>query len=242
MKTVILTGNQGGIGRAIEAKLHSLGFNVIGIDRHAEPAQKQHIAFDLSQLSDPAGFAELSKTIDAILAGNDCVGLINNAAVQILGSLDNLTLQDFETSLKVNLIAPLALSKMLSAKLRQAKGQIINIGTIHTELTKPEFISYATSKAGLKGLTKSMAVDIGQHVKVNMISPAAIKTDMLMAGFVDSPDQFSELEAYHPTRQIGSVNEVATLVGMLLNQSLNFMNGAIIELDGGISSRLHDPV
>ena len=108
-------------------------------------------------------------------------------------------------------------------------------------VTKPKFISYATTKAGLEGLTRSLAVDIGSAVRVNMISPAAIDTPMLRASFNNNNEAYNELEKFHPTNSIGHADEIALIILSILNRDLSFLNGSIINLDGGIGSRLHDP-
>ena len=74
-----------------------------------------------------------------------------------------------------------------------------------------------------------------------MISPAAVKTNMLQEGFKDDLNSTVELQQYHPTNSIGNPNELATLVVSIFKNNLSFLNGACINFDGGISSRLHDP-
>ena len=109
--------------------------------------------------------------------------MINNAAVQRLDHVKNIKLEDWQESLNVNLTGPMLLSKLFLNRLETNHGCIINIGSIHQQLTKPEFVTYATTKSALIGLTKAMAVDLEGRVRVNAISPAAIETEMLKAGF-----------------------------------------------------------
>jgi NAD(P)-dependent dehydrogenase (short-subunit alcohol dehydrogenase family) len=239
MKTVIVTGSNSGIGRAIVRVLTDSGYDILGIDKVSH--DNKTIAFDLSKLTNNDGVSELSEKIQVRIAHKRLFGIVNNAATQKLGSLETLDLDDFNESILVNLSAPLVLSKICYPYLKKTYGHIINIGTIHTELTKPSFISYATSKSGLKGLTKSLAVDVGKFVKVNMISPAAIATDMLLAGFKDKPDQYKNLQNHHPSNSIGNPEDVALMVKSILDNDLDFVNGSIFQIDGGIASRLHDP-
>jgi NAD(P)-dependent dehydrogenase (short-subunit alcohol dehydrogenase family) len=118
----------------------------------------------------------------------------------------------------------------------------VHIGSIHSQLTKPGFTAYATSKAALAGLTRAMAVELGGTVRVNAIQPAAIATPMLEAGFADAPHLKSQLDAFHPTGAIGSPADVARAVLFLLDPVNSFLNGCVLPLGGGIHSRLHDPV
>ena len=139
-------------------------------------------------------------------------------------------------------MAPFFLSQAFLSDLERNEGAIVNISSIHEKLTKPEFIAYATSKAALSGLTRTMAVDLGARIRVNAICPAAISTPMLKAGFEGRPDAFSELENAHPSGRIGAPEEVAKVAHWLVVDAPNFLTGSCLGLDGGISGRLHDPI
>ncbi|WP_101758437.1 SDR family oxidoreductase [Oceanicoccus sp. KOV_DT_Chl] len=247
MLAILITGSNGGIGSAICSYFSSRGYFVIGTDCQAE--DKHNVDFyysvDLLELVDKKDYQK-----SFISAVNDIIekkglilkSVVNNAGVQILGSLAELSIDDFLVTQKTNVAAPLLLTKLLLEYLKVEKGIVINIGSIHSTLTKPEFISYATSKAALKGLTQSMAVDLAGVVRVNCIEPAAIATDMLKDGFKDCPEKMQELVDCHPSGKIGIPDEVAELCFFLVNSSLNFLNGESIGLNGAIASRLHDPV
>lgn len=241
MKSIIVTGNHGEIGKEIKKHLNSCGYKVIGIDKDNQE-NDQNIKFDLDNLQSNKSCIKLKKELFKRISNDDCIALINNAAVQILSNLEDLDISDFRKSMSVNVEAPLILSKMLLPKLKESKGNIINIGSIHINLTKPSYLSYATSKAALLGLTKSMAVEIGNKVKVNMISPAAINTKMLIDGFEGHKKKLLSLKNYHPTLELGTTSEIAKLIECIIKSDINFLNGSNITLDGGISSRLHDPV
>ena len=131
---------------------------------------------------------------------------------------------------------------MLFADLKCNKGSIVNIGSIHSKLTKPKFISYATSKTALLGLTQSMAVDCGSSVRVNAIQPAATATEMLLDGFKGSPEAFDKLKAFHPTNSIAAPLEIAEAVLFVISEQCQFLNGTVLDINGGIGSRLHDPI
>ena len=122
------------------------------------------------------------------------------------------------------------------------KGSVVNMGSIHAKLTKPAFISYATSKTALLGLTQSIAVDCGSRIRVNAIQPAATATEMLLAGFEGKPEAFRALKKFHPTNSIAEPLEIAKAVEFLLSDSIPFTNGAVLDINGGIGFRLHDPI
>lgn len=238
---VVITGCSGGIGQALCAAFQRQGARVIGID--TQPGGQHVDAWlptDLERLA--AGDTCLIDDIVQAAAGLPIRILVNNAACQLLGPAAELSLADWRRTMDVNLMAPVVLSSLLLAHLTAARGSIINIASIHANQTKPGFVAYATSKAALVGFTKSLAVDVGERVRVNAILPAAIRTPMLEAGFAAQPDQLRKLEQYHPSQSIGEPADVAALAVFLSGEAGAFMNGAVVTLDGGISSRLHDPV
>jgi len=244
LRYVVVTGSNGGIGTAICNYLKEKEYSVIGIDRAKDKnTLDTFIEFDISKItSDPVAYDALNLAITNAIGKNRLLGLVNNAAVQILGNIDNTTIVDFKHTLDVNVVAPFALTKMLKNKLSQSNGSIVNIGSIHAKLTKPGFISYATSKTALLGLTQSLAVDCGNDIRVNAIQPAATATEMLLAGFEDNPTAFNTLKEYHPTGNIASPREIAVAVKFLLSDEIPFANGTVLDLNGGIGVRLHDPL
>lgn len=244
MKTVVVTGSNGGIGTAICRYLMCEGYYVIGIDREDDlNGLHDFISFDISVLAvNHEQYERLYERLVKKIGDKKLVSLINNAAIQILGSIDTTSIEDFKITLDTNVVAPFALSKMLLSHLESNKGTILNIGSIHSKLTKPEFISYATSKTALLGLTQSLAVDCGNRVRVNVIQPAATATEMLISGFKDNPEALEMLKHYHPTGSIAEPLEIAKAVAFLIRDDLPFANACVLDINGGIGSRLHDPI
>lgn len=243
MKGVLVTGSNGGIGTAIVDVLQEEGYYVIGTDLGRDVnSLSAYIECDLEQLVlDSSLRAGFTKDLQSLLDGRELAGLVNNAAILALSDTRTLELSDFCTTMNVNVIAAFALSQCLIELLNASSGSIVNIGSIHAKLTKQRFIDYATSKAALRGLTQALAVDCGAKVRVNMIEPAAIATPMLLEGFRNDPEAFEALKEYHPLGRIGQPREVANLVAFLISAKSSFMTGSIIEINGGIGVRLHDP-
>lgn len=241
----LVTGAAGGIGQALVQAFARQGFDVIGLDQVPQPAYfagQQYLQVDLQHLVEDEVFkAQALERIRQRLPGGDLNVLVNNAAVQVLGGVESLSLADWHCTLNVNLLAPFVLTQGLLPELKAAKGSVINISSIHARLTKPNFVAYATSKAALSAMTRAMAVDLGGRVRVNAIEPAAIATDMLKASFEGQPDAYAQLERCHPQGRIGIPEEVATLALSIAQGDLRFLHGACVGLDGGIGGRLHDP-
>ena len=240
-KTILITGSNGAIGQGLCCGFKDDGWRVIGTDiQKFNNNVDAYIPIDLDLLCSDDSYREQSikSIINVCHEGLDV--LINNAAIQILNPISKLTVQDWTKSINVNLNSVFILTKELLPKLKKAKGCVINISSIHAQLTKPDFSAYATSKAGLAGLTKSLSVELGAKVRVNSITPAAISTPMLEAGFSKDQKARLDLDAYHPTGSVGVVKDIVS-ASLYLSKAGSFVNGANINIDGGIGTRLYDP-
>jgi NAD(P)-dependent dehydrogenase (short-subunit alcohol dehydrogenase family) len=246
-RRALITGCLGGIGRALVKAFREEGFHVIGMDLAASAGEATHqpdayLSVDLEALASQDGYrAQTLAQLEAIV-GTRVDVLINNAAWQVVKPMAQLTAADWAKTQHVNVMAPFLLTQALLPALEAAQGSVINIASIHGQLTKPEFVAYATSKTALVGMTRAMAVELGARVRVNAVCPAAIATPMLVAGFEGRPEAYQQLADMHPVGRIGQPDEVARTCLMLADPKLSFMTGACIALDGGIGARLHDPV
>lgn len=242
---VVITGAAGGIGQALVKTFSRDGYRVIATDRVPQPPElccTHYLQADLDQTACDETYAHtIFEQITLWLGQDGLHALINNAAVQILGSVDDLTRQKWQTTLNVNLIAPFIWVQALLPELEKYHGSVLNISSIHAKLTKKNFVAYATSKAALSGLTRSMAVDLRSRIRVNAIEPAAIETNMLRAGFEGQAESYEQLKKCHPQERIGTPEEIAKLALFMVADGRNFLHGACVSLDGGISTRLHDP-
>ena len=245
----IVTGSSGERGNAICTKLINANFTVIGIDCNEasfEDNNYHHIKYDLGSLTSIEEMEKINLLITNALNSlkkNKISLLVNNAAVQNLGNINEIKINELQHTFNVNLFAPLFLIQLLMKKFDPDHGSVINISSIHAKLTKPRFIEYATSKAALSALTRNIAVDVGSKFRINAIEPAAIETKMLLDGFEGSQkaNLLKKLKRVHPQNRIGNPNEIAELVLSIFSGDLKFLHGECISIDGGISSRLFDP-
>ncbi len=242
-KSVLITGALGGIGQSLCEVFKSAGYWVIGSDKKLGQCSCDYfLPIDLEILCHESQYrADIVSKVESALSDRPLVSIVNNAGIQILGSTLEITVQDWKSTLNVNLLAPFFMTQMFLSHLQQASGSVVNISSIHATQTKPGFLCYATSKAALVGLTKAMAVDLGDAVRVNSICPAATATSMLMAGFIGKDAEFQELSRMHPLKRIAQPSEVAQVALFLVSDAASFMTGSVLEVDGGISARLHDP-
>lgn len=245
--TALITGSNGGIGRALCVAFAAAGYRVMGMDRvgaasGTDAAGLVTIRQDIRVFATdtPERAAAFRTLRDTIGAGGLTV-LVNNAATQRLAPTDSITVEEVEETLATNLIAPLMLVQGLLPELERAGGSVVNIGSVHGTATKRAFVAYATSKAALAGLTRALAVDLGGRVRVNNISPGAISTPMLEAGFEGRAEARKQLDAVHPLGRVGTPMEVAQAAVFLAGAGASNITGLDLRVDGGVAARLHDP-
>lgn len=243
MKTILITGSNGAIGQGLCKSFMENGCRVIGIDleKSSKGNTSVYLSIDLNLLCANTNYCDqvMKGIVSECRDGLDV--LVNNAATQILAPIEELTFENWQQTLNVNLSSVFILIKELLSKLEERKGNVVNIASIHATLTKPSFSAYSTSKSALVGLTKSLAVELGSRIRVNAVCPAAVDTPMLREGFVNNPGKIHELESFHPTHYIGRVQDVVSAVLFLADNNNIFVNGSVFDLSGGILSKLHDP-
>ncbi len=241
----LITGANGGIGQALVRAFDLAGYTVIGIDLSPPSPNlpcKEFIKANLQRMIIDETYAEeLLDDVRKLLNHGTLKVLVNNAAIQTLCKVEALTRKDWQDTLDINLLVPFFLVQALLSDLERARGCVINISSIHARLTKQDFTAYATSKAALSGLTRALALEVGDRIRVNAIEPAAIDTEMLKMGFQGKSDRLARLKQCHPTQDIGKPEEVGRLATLLAGAELPFMNGATIPLDGGIGGCLYEP-
>lgn len=242
-RAVIVTGHAQGIGRSVACAAHEAGYQVIGID--CQPSTLDFVEEILCDLGDLVSSSEsqdrIGRMIQARLSGHHLSALVNNAALQALGNLEVIPLSEFQRSIEVNALAPLFLARLVKPYLEITRGCLINISSIHVNQTKPGFSPYSVSKATFSAISKSMALEWGDKIKVLEIRPAAIATDMLEAGFERDSAAREKLDRIHPSRKIGQPDELADFIIAMIESKSIFLNGSCINFDGGISSLLADP-
>ncbi|WP_335918102.1 SDR family oxidoreductase [Shewanella algae] len=244
-KWALITGALGGIGKALTKEFVTAGYHVIATDIKNDEVNTPNVYFlplDLEKFVFEEVFAAEFYNKVNILTNNVGINcLINNAATQILADVRDVTRQQWNMSLNVNLSAPFFLSQLFFEDLKNNGGSIVNISSIHATQTKKQFVPYATTKAALSALTRNMVLDLGREVRINAIEPAAIATEMLKAGFADKDEFYKQLEDFHPMGRVGTPEEIAKLALFLCSDDAGFIQGACISASGGIQGCLSDP-
>jgi NAD(P)-dependent dehydrogenase (short-subunit alcohol dehydrogenase family) len=228
-KIAIVTGATKGIGKAIAIQLVKDGCSVHGVystsDKEAGALHREHgIIFHKVDLGD----REQTLAFAREFADQEVCVLVNNAGIWEADSIDDMSYDNWDKTLEINLTAPLILSAELS-KMMQPGASIVNITSTDGLIGAFDGIGYSASKAALVNLTKSLGNSLGSKgIRVNAVAPGWIDTDMVD----DVPTQLSQ--EMTPLGRNGLPEEVASAVAFLVSDKASFINGETLTIDGGL--------
>jgi NAD(P)-dependent dehydrogenase (short-subunit alcohol dehydrogenase family) len=236
---VLVTGSSGGIGRAVCTWLLEQGHAVTGMDRIPLPgAAWNHLDVDLSEEGAACTAAHHARRTAPV------THLVHSAAIQVLGGAGDVADDDWQASLRVNVLALDELVRACQADLRKARGAVVAVSSVHAVATTRGMAAYATTKAALEGWVRAAALDLAPEVRVNAVQPGAVHTRMLTAGLSRRPDRGTHEERLQilasktPLERIADPEDIAEVVGFLLQPRSRFITGGILTADGGALLRL----
>ncbi|MBV9607950.1 MAG: glucose 1-dehydrogenase [Acidobacteria bacterium] len=241
----VVTGGDQGIGRGIAIRLAQDGCDVaICYRKNAQGAQEvvsqiQHIGrkanatqADVSKVGDGQRFVS-----EAIAAFGKIDVVVNNAGVEMHADFWDVTEQNYDTVVDVNLKGVFFVSQAAVRYWRENKrpGKIINISSVHEELPFPHFAAYCAAKGGLKMLTRNLAVELGPlGITINSIAPGAIETP-INAKLLQDPVKLKALLQNIPLGRLGKPEDVAALASFLASSDADYITGSSFFVDGGLT-------
>jgi len=218
-RRALVTGGSRGIGASIVAELERRGLAVTA-PRRAE--------LDLAR----------PESLDAFIAAQLAPGfdvIVNNAGINIVKPLAAIDAATWQQMVQVNLTAPLRLTQAFAPAMQErGYGRIVNISSVFSLVTKEGRASYSAVKAGLNGLTRTSAVELGPcGILVNAVCPGYVETEMTSQN--NSPADLERIRATIPLRRLARAEEVARFVGFLCSDDNSYVTGQLLAIDGGFS-------
>ena len=251
-KNVLVTGGSSGIGQAIAVRFAEYGANVAinylrQPEEAAETEEQVHACVASVQrhgVRDVLVQGDVSSEDDVIRMVADAAGglggidvLVNNAGIQISRPTEELSSEDFDRVLAVNLrgaflCAREAIRRFLA---EEKEGSIVNVSSVHQLIPKPGYLGYSASKGGMQNLTRTLALEYaGRGIRVNGVGPGATVTPINRA-WIDDPEKRRQVEEHIPMQRAGDADEMAGVTAFLASDDAAYITGQTIFVDGGLT-------
>ncbi|MDR2685058.1 MAG: SDR family oxidoreductase [Prevotellaceae bacterium] len=211
-KTVLITGGSRGMGKATAELFKNNGYEVL------VPSRKE---MDL----------ENPQSIEKYCAGihHPIYAIINNAGINTIAPLDNLTDDIFEKMLQVNLKAPVSILRNLKEKM--PTGRIVNISSIWSVISKQGRGGYSAVKAALNSITRTLALELAPNILINSVAPGFVNTELTQQN--NTEEEIKIIENQIPLLRLAETEEIARVVFFLASEQNTYITGQTIIVDGG---------
>jgi glucose 1-dehydrogenase len=243
-KSVAITGGDQGIGRAIAERLAQDGAD-IAICYRSNQTGAQEVVDEIKKLGhqgvavqcDVGNIADGQHFLtEAVRLLGKIDILVNNAGLERRAAFWDVTEQDFDAVLNVNLRGLFFMTQVFVRHHLQAKagGKIINVSSVHEELPFPHFASYCASKGGVKMLTRTLSIELAPlGLTINSIAPGAIET-AINKNLLNDPSKLQSLLQNIPLGRLGKPADVASLASFLASEESDYVTGTTLFVDGGL--------
>lgn len=243
----LVTGGGQGIGRGITDCFLNEGAQVAVVQRRPldqELDSHPAVLGIQADLTDPAAIPAIIEQTVRRFGGVDVV--VNNAGIMFERTVSEIQVDEWDRMIALNMRAPLFLAQAVLPHMRKrGRGSIINIGSIEGLAANPEHTVYCASKAGIHGLTKALALDLGpDNIRCNAIAPGWITSELSETYLASQPDTAAARDALHklhPAGRLGEPADIGNLAVFLASNRSGFLTGEVIALDGGRTAKLPLP-
>ena len=240
-KCALVTGASRGIGKAIALKLASLGANLVlnyrSSEQEALEVEKQVKDMGVDAISIKGDISKLEDVETLVSTAKEKFGtidiMVNNAGITKDTLILRMKEEDFDTVIDVNLKGVFNCLKTITpVMVRQKYGKIINLSSVVGISGNAGQVNYSASKAGVIGMTKSLAKEVGSRgINVNAVAPGFIETDMTD---VLGDKYKDEIKKNIPLKKLGKPEDVANVVAFLASENSDYITGQVIHVDGGM--------
>jgi 2-keto-3-deoxy-L-fuconate dehydrogenase len=239
-KIALITGAASGIGAATARELSHAGAHVLIADLNLPAAQT--LAAELPNAKAIAMDVTDAASITSAIQGIEHLDiLINNAGIGLVGDITKTSEDDFTRVMRVNVHSVFLVTQAAFPLLLASHGCIVNIGSVAGTVGVKQRLAYCTSKGAVHAMTRQIAVDYPKELRINCIAPGTVQTPFV-EGYLDKYHAHekekvrAELVARQPIGRLGTPEDIASLVRYLCSREAEFINGAIIPIDGGWST------
>jgi glucose 1-dehydrogenase len=244
-KIAAVTGGDQGIGRAIVERLAQEGAD-IALCYRANKAGADEVVAALEKSGRRAAAiqCDVGKVVDGQRFIADAVAqlgrldiLVNNAGLERRADFWEVTEQDYDSVLNVNLKGPFFVTQAFVKHRMQANagGKVINISSVHEELPFPHFTSYCASKGGIKMMTRNLSIELAPFgITINSIAPGAIETP-INKNLLNDPVKLKSLLEHIPLKRLGTPEDVAAIAAFLASSDSDYVTGTTYFVDGGLT-------
>lgn len=236
-KVALVTGAGSGIGAAIARELSAAGASVVVTDINHQAAESvsSTLSNSMARSMDVTSPESIRKVIGDLTTLDI---LVNNAGIGLVGNIENTSAEDFARVMHVNVDSVFFVTQAALPLLLQSRGSIVNIASVAGLVGVKQRFAYCASKGAVIAMTRQLAVDYPQQLRVNCICPGTVDSPFV-AGYLakyhagEEEQVREQLKARQPVGRLGRPDEVASMVRYLCSPEADFMHGSVVNLDGG---------